>query len=159
MKKQFLYFVIIFITLLLNCDSIFSDHSDENESLKKALKQAKINALKIEIARLPSKSDSLQAVLNETIKMPWVFMTIPDTITATFSRESLSKQRSVVGNDTIYYYWYSGSKSGPFYYITGSFKDIDDIESGYYKWFFYMVLEHYPIGKKRNGCVYLFDIE
>ena len=97
MKKRIFCFMIIFVTFLLNCDSIFSDHSDENESLKKALKQAKINALKIEIARSSSRSDSLQAVLNETIKMPWVFVTIPDTIIATFSRESLSRVGRVSG--------------------------------------------------------------
>ena len=62
-------------------------------------------------------------------------------------------------NDTIVCYEYSGSKSGPFYYITGSFKDIDDIESGSYQWFFYMVLEQYTFGKITNGYVYLFDIE
>lgn len=92
MMKGLYEFIILLLLIftLPTCNSILnSDGSDKYKALKKGLKQAKINSLRIEISLSEGDyRDSLETELEKINKKPWRNIKIPKPDTINIYKES-----------------------------------------------------------------------
>ncbi|MBN2009656.1 hypothetical protein JW960_09965 [candidate division KSB1 bacterium] len=140
------------ILMLAYCDTFLGNNKqDENETLKKALKRAKLNALTFEVYSF--NNDTLIPDLELLQKTFWRDIEIPEFDTLQFDSKSLAEINIIFENDTMSTYDYLYSRSGLFYYFTGTAIDIKNIVAGNYSWIYYEIFENPKAQLK--PCIYL----